>query len=159
MTRAAGIRMAAIVTCGRSAVRDSPRSRSRRSRRSAARRRRRSRRLSWASRPSPRRSSFGARLRKRVPQYGHSVTYGLTSDPQLLQTTLSSVSLTPARISAGSSGRGLRVRSLDDLRRQSPQVLAVVVGESDLAVRARAVRQQVLDPVELRAAAELVGVL
>ena len=35
----------------------------------------------------PSRSSFGARLRSRLPQYGHSVMYGLTSDPQLLQTT------------------------------------------------------------------------
>src|ERR671918_1798611 len=33
------------------------------------------------------RSIFGARLRTRCPQYGHSVTYGLTSDPQFLQTT------------------------------------------------------------------------
>ena len=37
--------------------------------------------------PPRRVSSFGARLRSRVPQYGHSVTYGLTSEPQLLQTT------------------------------------------------------------------------
>ena len=36
---------------------------------------------------SPLRSSLGARLRTRWPQYGHSVTYGLTSDPQFLQTT------------------------------------------------------------------------
>jgi hypothetical protein len=36
---------------------------------------------------SPPLSSFGARLRTRCPQYGHSVTYGLTSDPQFLQTT------------------------------------------------------------------------
>ena len=35
----------------------------------------------------PPRSSFGARLRSRVPQYGHSVMYGDTSEPQLLQTT------------------------------------------------------------------------
>src|ERR1700693_5401261 len=35
----------------------------------------------------PWRSSFGARLRRRVPQYGHSVMYGGTSDPQLLQIT------------------------------------------------------------------------
>jgi hypothetical protein len=35
----------------------------------------------------PPRSIFGARLRTRCPQYGHSVTYGLTSDPQFLQTT------------------------------------------------------------------------
>jgi hypothetical protein len=33
------------------------------------------------------RSIFGARFLTRWPQYGHSVTYGLTSDPQFLQTT------------------------------------------------------------------------
>src|SRR6202035_945560 len=33
------------------------------------------------------RGSFGARLRRRWPQYGHSVIYGLTSDPHCLQTT------------------------------------------------------------------------
>jgi hypothetical protein len=31
--------------------------------------------------------SFGARRRSRVPQYGHSVTYGLTSEPHCLHTT------------------------------------------------------------------------
>src|SRR5215207_1127321 len=36
---------------------------------------------------APPRSSFGARLRSRVPQYGHSVMYGDTSEPQLLQMT------------------------------------------------------------------------
>src|SRR5215216_999116 len=36
---------------------------------------------------APERSSLGARLRNRVPQYGHSVMYGDTSEPQLLQTT------------------------------------------------------------------------
>jgi hypothetical protein len=36
---------------------------------------------------TPPRSSFGARLRSRVPQYGHSVMYGDTSEPQLLQIT------------------------------------------------------------------------
>src|SRR5690242_3578015 len=44
------------------------------------------RRFGAAGSPAPR-SSFGARLRTRWPQYGHSVTYGLTSDPQFLQTT------------------------------------------------------------------------
>ena len=39
----------------------------------------------WA-RPTPPRSSFGARFWIRVPQYGHSVMYGDTSAPQLLQT-------------------------------------------------------------------------
>jgi hypothetical protein len=33
------------------------------------------------------RGSFGARLRRRPPQYGHSVMYGLTSDPHCLHTT------------------------------------------------------------------------
>src|SRR5665213_464982 len=33
------------------------------------------------------RGSFGARRRRRLPQYGHSVTYGLTSDPHCLHTT------------------------------------------------------------------------
>src|SRR4051812_1050619 len=32
-------------------------------------------------------SSFGARLRSRFPQYGHSVMYGLTCSPQVLHTT------------------------------------------------------------------------
>ena len=45
---------------------------------------RRRRRFS-ATRPS--RSILGARLRSLLPQYGHSVMYGLTSAPQLLQTT------------------------------------------------------------------------
>ena len=35
---------------------------------------------------TPPRSSFGARFWIRVPQYGHSVMYGDTSAPQLLQT-------------------------------------------------------------------------
>ena len=52
-------------------------------------------------RTPPPRSSFGARLRTRWPQYGHSVTYGLTSEPQFLQTTKSSASLTRARIPPG----------------------------------------------------------
>ena len=43
------------------------------------------RRLRSVTRPS--RSSFGARLRSRLPQYGHSVMYGLTSDWQFLQIT------------------------------------------------------------------------
>src|SRR4051812_33671146 len=45
------------------------------------------RRAAFDSRPTPPRSIFGARLRKRVPQYGHSVTYGDTSEPHFLQTT------------------------------------------------------------------------
>src|SRR5436305_8519679 len=44
-------------------------------------------RLRRRSLTRPSRSIFGARLRSRLPQYGHSVMYGLTSDPQLLQIT------------------------------------------------------------------------
>src|SRR4051812_29187592 len=47
----------------------------------------RRRRGGLGSRPTPPRSIFGARLRSRVPQYGHSVMYGDTSDPHFLQTT------------------------------------------------------------------------
>ena len=45
------------------------------------------RRGAFGSLPLPARSSFGARLRSRVPQYGHSVMYGDTSEPHFLQTT------------------------------------------------------------------------
>src|SRR3954454_2332530 len=38
------------------------------------------------ARGTPPRSSLGARFWIRVPQYGHSVMYGETSAPQLLQT-------------------------------------------------------------------------
>ena len=92
-SRSAGTSSAAIVDHRRAASRSSAaaaRSASR-PRRSAALRRRRSRASSRTRTSSPTRSSFGARLRSRVPQYGHSVTYGLTSEPQLLQTTDSSV--------------------------------------------------------------------
>src|SRR5260221_13088169 len=73
------------------------------------------RRGSFGSAP---RSSFGARLRTRCPQYGHSVTYGLTSDPQFLQTTKRSGCDTPKRgYPAGIGGPGrptLHRRLLDD---------------------------------------------
>jgi hypothetical protein len=85
------MRIAATVTSGR-ALRSSarPRRSPKRLRRSADLRRRRPLRSSRTRTSSPTRSSFGARLRSRVPQYGHSVTYGLTSEPQFLQTTESS---------------------------------------------------------------------
>jgi hypothetical protein len=47
----------------------------------------RTRRARFGFGSSSPRSIFGARFRTRWPQYGHSVTYGLTSDPQFLQTT------------------------------------------------------------------------
>jgi hypothetical protein len=40
-------------------------------------------------------------LRTRWPQYGHSVTYMLTSEPQFLQTTNSSASLTVSEDTPG----------------------------------------------------------
>src|SRR5215210_8604824 len=54
---------------------------------------------------APARSSFGARLRRRVPQYGHSVTNALTSDPQLLQTTNRSAPLDIGPILGGAGWR------------------------------------------------------
>src|SRR5437588_8841511 len=57
----------------------------------------------------PSRSIFGARLRSRLPQYGHSVMYGLTSDPQLLQTTkrsgLPALTTTDCRAASAPSDR------------------------------------------------------
>jgi hypothetical protein len=51
--------------------------------------------LTW-----PERSIFGARLRSRWPQYGHSVMYGDTSELQFLQMTKRSGSVdTLARLS------------------------------------------------------------
>ncbi len=91
-----------------------------------------------AGRPS--RSIFGARLRSRVPQYGHSVMYGLTSEPQFLQTTKRSGALgmadrfydrrEPARGAASSPRR----RGRDDLGHDLAQV---VVGLVDDAAGAR----------------------
>src|SRR5215211_996082 len=54
----------------------------------------------------PPRSIFGARLRTRCPQYGHSVTYGLTSDPQFLQTTKRSGWDTALRVLAAAGPAG-----------------------------------------------------
>src|SRR5262245_2662270 len=53
------------------------------------------------------RSILGARLRTRCPQYGHSVTYGLTSDPQFLQTTnRSGCDTVPLRVPGAESATG-----------------------------------------------------
>ena len=51
------------------------------------------------------RSIFGARFRTRCPQYGHSVTYGLTSEPQFLQTTnRSGCDTVPLRVPVAARG-------------------------------------------------------
>src|SRR5215207_5960904 len=68
--------------------RDSPRMPGISPARSGARRGRgRLRRAARGAFGTPPFSSFGARLRRRVPQYGHSVMYGETSARQFLQTT------------------------------------------------------------------------
>src|SRR3954463_6493841 len=77
------------------------------------------------------RSIFGARLRTRCPQYGHSVTYGLTSEEQFLQTTKRSGSLTRTRIPVRKrvlSGldRGCRV---DDLAHDLAEVVIRLVDD------------------------------
>src|SRR5438874_12248831 len=103
------------------------------------------RRLGAAGSPVPR-SSFGARLRTRCPQYGHSMTYGLTSDPQFLQTTKRSGCDTQIRgYPRGPCGPpGSERGFLDDLRHD---LLEVVVGLVDdhLAGASVAVVEDVLD--------------
>src|SRR3954453_15091423 len=79
----------------------------------------------------PPRSSFGARLRSRVPQYGHSVMYGDTSEPQLLHTTKRSgpLAIPPSRIRAagGHGRRSSRVRVI--LGGEAPRLRR---GEADM---------------------------
>src|SRR3954447_5206768 len=63
--------------------------------------------LGFGSETVPSRSIFGARLRSRVPQYGHSVMYGLTSCPQFLHTTKRSGELAIRLPMIGRGGAGL----------------------------------------------------
>src|SRR3954454_3915037 len=96
----------------------------------------RTRRARFGFGSSSPRSSFGARFRTRCPQYGHSVTYGLTSDPQFLQTTNRSGWLTtPQGTPRGGAARRLlfgHVRRLgdrggDDLGDDLPEVVVGLV--------------------------------
>src|SRR5436853_1589985 len=121
------------------------------------------RRLGRGSSPGAPRSIFGARFRTRWPQYGHSVTYGLTSELQFLQTTKRSGSLTypriPRRIRAREgphvdSGR----RFLHDLRHHLAQVVVRLV-HHDLTRGAVAAVEQVVDALELGRRAQVLGVL
>src|SRR2546423_6455180 len=138
---------------------------SRRSRGSdGGRRRRRGR----ASGSAPR-SSLGARLRTRWPQYGHSVTYMLTSEPQFLQTTNSSASLTVSEDTPGrpapsgaagvdeSGAAALRRGLVDDLPHDLAQVVVRLV-DDDLAGGPVAALEQVIDRRQLALRAELLGV-
>src|SRR3954465_1406987 len=85
------------------------------------------------------RSIFGARLRTRCPQYGHSVTYGLTSEEQFLQTTKRSGSLTRTRIPVRKSRLGGLDggRGVDDLAHDLAEVVVGLV-DHQLAGGARA---------------------
>src|SRR4051794_19152025 len=128
----------------------------------------------------PPRSSFGARLRNRLPQYGHSVMYGDTSRPQLRQTTKRSGPLAmgvrfyaPRNVAEGAWPRAVTARprrstpepsawqakplSLgrsrrDDLAEQLPPVMVGLV-DDPLARGAGAPLEQVDDPLELVGAA------
>src|SRR3954454_8042506 len=87
--------------------------------------------------PAGLRSIFGARLRTRCPQYGDSVTYGLTSDPQFLQTTKRSA---PRAIAFDDTGRARGDRRF---RPEPPMTVDAWAspGESDVAGRAYAWRR------------------
>src|SRR3712207_698472 len=98
-------------------------------------------------------SIFGARLRTRCPQYGHSVTYGLTSDPQFLQTTKRSA---PRAISFDDTW--LLDRGGHDLGHDLAQVV-VGLPDHDLAGRPVPAREEVLHAVEGVGAVEVLGVL
>src|SRR3954454_23618519 len=96
------------------------------------------------------RSLFGARFLTRWPQYGHSVTYGLTSDEQFLQTTKRSGSLTTSEDNrakkplCGLDGR----RGVHDLAHDLAEVVVGLV-DDQLPRGAGAAVEQVLDPGEL----------
>src|SRR3954454_19914679 len=114
---------------------------------------------------TPPRSSFGARLRSRVPQYGHSVMYGDTSEPQLLQTTKRSGPLamsprhsTPPGATPGRIRTSLRRRRLDDLAHDLG-VVPVRLVHDPLPVGAVPSLQEVHDALELGLRTEVLGVL
>src|SRR4051794_14941073 len=91
------------------------------------------------------RSSFGARLRSRVPQYGHSVTYGLTSEPHFLQmTNRSAPGIGPiVRARDGPSGEEGQDAPADLMRMQDETPMA---GARQLVVaRARDHRRHLAD--------------
>src|SRR5436190_5660067 len=96
------------------------------------------------------RSIFGARLRTRCPQYGHSVTYGLTSDPQFLQTTNRSGCDTQIRGyprgNRGRKGPELERRLLDDLGHDLAEVVVRLV-DDQLASATVATVEDVLETV------------
>src|SRR5215218_1631363 len=129
----------------------------------------------------PPRSSFGARLRSRLPQYGHSVMYGDTSRPQLRQTTKRSGPLAmgegyvaegpgpallwpaPRPDPLGSGAWQAKPFSIasggaDDLPQQFRPVVVRLV-DDPLTGGSGALLEQVGDALELVGAAEVLGVL
>src|SRR5579884_1158514 len=115
----------------------------------------------------PSRSSFGARLRSRLPQYGHSVMYGLTSEPQLLQTTNRSglpvlIPWLDSRPAPKTLGRGalpaLHPGGGDDL---GHDLVQIVVGLVDHHLTGGAVSplQQILHRGQLIGRAQVLAVL
>src|SRR4051812_25251726 len=103
----------------------------------------------------PSRSIFGARLRSRVPQYGHSVMYGDTSEPQFLQTTNRSGPVATGSILCG---RQLGPRGFHDLGHDLAQVVVGLV-DDDLALGPAAALDEVLDAGEVGLRTDLLGVL
>src|SRR5512132_643540 len=90
-------------------------------------------------------SSLGARLRRRVPQYGHSVMFGDTSELHFLQTTKSSGPLdTPPSLRR----RLLRDGRFRDLVHDLVEIVVRLIDHL-LPVGAVAALEQVLDPLEL----------
>src|SRR3954469_7959397 len=99
-------------------------------------------------------SSFGARLRRRVPQYGHSVMYGDTSELHFLQTTKSSGPLdTPPSLRR----QLLRYGRFCDLVHDLVEIVVRLVDDR-LPVSAVALLQDVVDPGKLRLGSELLRV-
>src|SRR3954447_14779370 len=94
-------------------------------------------RLGLGSEIVPSRSIFGARLRRRVPQYGHSVMYGDTSAPQFLHTTKRSG---PLAMGGSDDTAGSGARGLHDLGHDLAQVVVGLV-DDDLTLRAAAAGQ------------------
>src|SRR4051795_8426928 len=111
------------------------------------------RRLARGSASSPPRSSFGARLRTRWPQYGHSVTYGLTSDPQFLQTTKRSgwdtdLQSTRLEVLIPRYVHGLRDGGREDLAHDLAEIV-VRLEDDDLAGGAVAAVEELLEALEV----------
>src|SRR5438045_6073080 len=111
-------------------------------------------RLTW-----PERSIFGARLRRRWPQYGHAVMYGDPSELQFLQMTKRSGSvdtLAPDCLRYAAPRLRLARGRGHDLGHDLAEVVVGFV-DHDLARCAIAAIDQVLDALELGSRTEVFG--